>query len=56
MYETQPKKHYPALLSSIAAEMKKRVIPSDRIKNSIIYNNVFDGQEAVVSHILLHNT
>lgn len=48
MYRQPRQTYYPALLSSIAAEMKKRIIPSDRIKNGIIYNNVFDGQEAVV--------
>lgn len=47
---SQPKStYYPALLSSIAYEMKRRIIPSDRIKNDVLYNNVFDGKEAVVT-------
>lgn len=43
--------YYRAFLSSIAYEMKRRIITSDRIKHDIEYNNVFDGKEAVVSKV-----
>ncbi|CEP07864.1 hypothetical protein [Parasitella parasitica] len=39
--------YYRAFLSSIAHEMKRRIITSDRIKNGIEYSNVFDGKEAI---------
>ncbi|KAF1796532.1 hypothetical protein V8B55DRAFT_1469504 [Mucor lusitanicus] len=39
--------YYRAFLSSIAFELKRRIITNDRIKNDIEYNNVFDGKEAI---------
>lgn len=47
MKHKQPE-YYRAFLSHVAAELKKRMILSKRIKNDIEYNNVFDGKEAVV--------
>jgi len=41
--------YYRAFLSSIAFELKRRIITNDRIKNGIEYSNVFDGKEAIVS-------
>jgi hypothetical protein len=49
MSTTLNQQQHTALLSSIASEMEKRLILSDRIKNDILYSNVFDGKEAVVS-------
>ncbi|CAO3679184.1 unnamed protein product [Rhizopus stolonifer] len=46
MKHKQPEYHR-AFLSHVAAELKKRMILSKRIKNDIEYNNVFDGKEAV---------
>ncbi|RCH89004.1 RHO1 GDP-GTP exchange protein 2, partial [Rhizopus stolonifer] len=43
----QPPRYYRAFLSSVAYELKRRIILSDRIKNDIEYHNVFDGKEAV---------
>lgn len=45
----QSNRYYRAFLSSVAYELKRRIILSDRIKNDIEYHNVFDGKEAVVS-------
>jgi hypothetical protein len=42
---------YRAFLSNIAYEMKRQIITSDRIKNGIEYNNVFDGKEAIVNKV-----
>jgi hypothetical protein len=39
----------PGLLSQIAAEMKRKIIVNDRLKDGIKYTNVFDGKEAVVN-------
>jgi hypothetical protein len=39
---------FPYLLSVVWQELKQRVVLNDRIKNSIEYKNVFDGQQAVV--------
>ncbi|KAL9544966.1 hypothetical protein PS6_008487 [Mucor atramentarius] len=39
--------YYRAFLSSIAFELKRRIITNDRIKNGIEYSNVFDGKEAI---------
>jgi hypothetical protein len=39
---------FPYLLSVVSQELKQRVVLNDRIKNSIEYKNVFDGQQAVV--------
>ncbi|KAI9249880.1 CNH domain-containing protein [Sporodiniella umbellata] len=43
---SQPE-YYRAFLSHVAAELKRRIVLSKRIKNDIEYNNVFDGKEAV---------
>ncbi|KAI8367364.1 hypothetical protein EDC96DRAFT_506546 [Choanephora cucurbitarum] len=43
----QSNRYYRAFLSSVAYELKRRIILSDRIKNDIEYHNVFDGKEAV---------
>jgi hypothetical protein len=39
----------PGLLSQIAAEMKRRIIVNDRLKDGIKYTNVFDGKESVLN-------
>ena len=49
----QSNHYYRAFLSSVAYELKRRIILSDRIKNDIEYHNVFDGKEAVVSILKL---
>ncbi|CAO3599866.1 unnamed protein product [Absidia cylindrospora] len=38
---------YPYLLSAVAQEFMQRMVLNDRLKNSIEYKNVFDGQQAV---------
>ncbi|KAI9480525.1 MAG: hypothetical protein EXX96DRAFT_501510 [Benjaminiella poitrasii] len=38
---------YPALLSRIATELKRRIILSDHVKNGVEYKNTFDGRQVV---------
>lgn len=44
---------YPALLSKVAEAFRDRVTVGPRMKDSIEYQNAFDGREAVVRRRLL---
>lgn len=48
---SQRRTTFPYLLSAVAQEFKQRMVLNDRIKNSIEYKNVFDGQQAVVKSL-----
>ncbi|SAM03842.1 hypothetical protein [Absidia glauca] len=47
---------FPYLLSVVSQELKQRVVLNDRIKNSIEYKNVFDGQQAVDKLMVILDT
>ncbi|KAI8099635.1 uncharacterized protein BX664DRAFT_321781 [Halteromyces radiatus] len=47
---------YPYLLSVVAQEFMQRMVLNDRIKNSIEYKNVFDGQQAVDKLMIILGT
>ena len=38
---------YPALLSRVADEFKARIVPSERVKDGLMYSDCFDGRDAV---------
>ncbi|GAA5891836.1 hypothetical protein JCM8208_002907 [Rhodotorula glutinis] len=38
---------YPALLSRVAAAFRERIAPTERIKDGLVYQDAFDGRDAV---------
>lgn len=45
---------YPALLSNVAEAFKESIIVGTRVKDNIIYHDVFDGKDAVVNFFFFH--